>query len=660
MLIIIISMVVIIFGIAAGVFLVLRSESLDTRKEASGTIEDFISQAAGETVNGYARMDNGMNVGSYDPISNKTYVVYSGGIRNGQSACSPYIVYYDHETKIWSQPVEIVKAPVFPDAHNYPQILIDDLGYLHVFHSSHANHRIIHAISKRPRDIFAGWSIKTVPNTEKGTYVAAYEAQNGNFYLFYRSTEGNGDLNPPLSNWYEPQYVAKSADRGNTWSTRMIIDPERRGDVWNTIYVKSYHYEEKEEGVHILFGLHKEHNDFTNKHYYIFYSFEDDLVYKAGGRKLGRRVTRSTFDRISNDCLVFDYDRAIPATDWGNIRVGMDVDNDGNPIIAYNRFGGGGHLDYNLEIARWKSGSGWSNEKISNMKRMKPYMVEFKNENDIDVYAVYDAKTFSRLNYSSGQWKNEKSFYKSNGEYISHINPIESNNPEIKGIFLDAVTYTSFKKPEPVGKIYSFGKRTRGAKNITGYIGSKTSCNEITGWASDSSFNVNISKVHIYDNGYYIGNVKANEYWDKTVKNHGFTLFRNLTSQKHSISVLAEGPAGINFQKLNNSPIEIDCRNKTRITGYIDRKNTTCKGIRGWASDANFNLTVNQIKIYDRGVALGTIAANKYFNSTVGNHGFILNKTLSSSQHKIQVFGVDTQIGKEIELSNSPWILHCK
>ncbi len=653
------SIIILIIGISAGVYLVLSSDSFDTRKEASGTIEDYTSLMADKTVNGYARM-NGINVGTYDPISNKTFVVYSGGIKNSLSACSPFIVEFDHKTKLWSQSVEITKSSVQPDSHNYPQVLIDDLGYIHVFHSSHTNHEIIHAKSKSPRSITAGWSLKTIQNTKNATYVAAFRAKDGGFYLFYRSTEGNGDVNPPLTNWYEPQYYAKSKNLGETWSTHLLIDPEQRPDIWNTIYVKRYQYDEKREGVHMVYGLHKEHNDYLDKHYYMFFSFQDDKVYSAKGKMIGNNIDRFIFDENCNSCKIFEYGKPFPATKFGNIRIAMDLDGNGYPIIAYNRFGGDSPSDYNLEISRWQPGTGWLTKKISYMNEIKPHVIEYKNDNNIDIYAVHKNKSVVKLTYNGSQWEYIKSYYRTSGDYISHIDQIADANPEIAMIFVDAVKYSDWNRPKPVGKMYSLGKHSVGASRLAGYVSTnQSSCTGITGWASDFSFSMNVKDVHVYDNGKYLGSVMANKKWDDTVGLHGFVLNRRLMSDKHTIHVIAEHPNGIDRFDLNNSPLELDCINSTRIKGYIDPKNTTCKLVRGWASDRNFNLTVNRVEVFDNGRRIRTTAANKYYNPKVGNHGFYFNYNFGSGIHKIQAYGVDTRMDKKIELGNSPWEFSC-
>ena len=142
--------------------------------------------------------------GIYDPSLNKTYIVYSGGIVSRAppippppndlpnptefSATDPHIVAFDHNSKTWEGPVRIAKLNKKSDAHNYPQIVIDEGGYLHVFHSFHVDGNIFYARSKKPGDI-TDWEHSIIPGTNKSTYVAAFTDNQGEIYLFYRSSE---------------------------------------------------------------------------------------------------------------------------------------------------------------------------------------------------------------------------------------------------------------------------------------------------------------------------------------------------------------------------------------------------------------------------------------------------------------------------------------
>ena len=303
----------------------------------------FTYQFASNTVDVTVGMKTQYRNGVYNGTSNTTYIVYPSGTYGQYSASNPYIRAYNHKTHTWSDEVLIDNSFEWQtDNHNYPQILIDNNGYIHVFSFGHGT-RIVHATSVNPRDI-SFWNKETLHfnDIQNATYPAAYKAKNGDFYVFFR--QGLPDV------WHEPETVLKSTDNGKTWTVQRVIDPFHSADGWNTIYTKAMYYSSDPEGIHITFGVHKNHNDSFDKHYYVFYSFSDNHVYSASGIDFGSTIDRDEFTSCA-ECLILDYDNEITI---GTIEtMSISLDKDGSPIIYYVYLGPTSPSRGILHIKKW-------------------------------------------------------------------------------------------------------------------------------------------------------------------------------------------------------------------------------------------------------------------------------------------------------------------
>ncbi len=174
--------------------------------------------------------------GLYDPVSNQTFLVYTGGVRSDgiHSAQDPYITSFNHSSKIWSNPIRLAQIEPLgglSDDHNYPQVTLDNQGYIHVLYTGHAGPmNIIQTTSNVPRNIgssVSDWGLSNIPNTCNSTYGAAFTDNQGEIYMFHRASIGIVDYR-----WYEPEVYVKSTDSGKTWTEQITaIDPGRHIDL---------------------------------------------------------------------------------------------------------------------------------------------------------------------------------------------------------------------------------------------------------------------------------------------------------------------------------------------------------------------------------------------------------------------------------------------
>lgn len=163
-----------------------------------------------------------------------TYVSYQGPLED------PYVASYNHETEQWQGPFkagvsDMGKDPTRTkiDNHGKPTMLIDDLGYIHVFFGGHGGMpkhgknplgnihygRNIHVVSKNPGDITSWEELDTIPVF--GTYNQAVKMDNGDIYLFYRHGAHRSD-------WV----YQKSTDHGRTFEPAVsFLKHKRRDDI---------------------------------------------------------------------------------------------------------------------------------------------------------------------------------------------------------------------------------------------------------------------------------------------------------------------------------------------------------------------------------------------------------------------------------------------
>lgn len=164
-----------------------------------------------------------------------TYVSYQGPLED------PYVLSYKHDTAEWLGPFkagvsDMGKDPTRKkkiDNHGKPTMLIDDLGYIHIFFGGHGGDERHgenplgnkhyggnkHAVSKRPFDISEWEELENI--SVFGTYNQAVKMDNGDIYLFYRHGAHRSD-------WV----YQKSTDHGRTFEEPVsFLKHKRRTDL---------------------------------------------------------------------------------------------------------------------------------------------------------------------------------------------------------------------------------------------------------------------------------------------------------------------------------------------------------------------------------------------------------------------------------------------
>ncbi|MGJ8691807.1 MAG: BNR-4 repeat-containing protein [Thalassotalea sp.] len=164
-----------------------------------------------------------------------TYVSYQGPLED------PYVASYNHETKEWAGPYKAgnsalgkdLQQPKNVDNHGKPTMVIDDLGYIHVFFGGHGGDKRYgknklgdthyaankHIVTKKPYDISAWEELDNI--TPFGTYNQAVKMDNGDIFLFYRHGAHR-------SNWV----YQKSTDHGRTFEAPVsILKTKKRHDI---------------------------------------------------------------------------------------------------------------------------------------------------------------------------------------------------------------------------------------------------------------------------------------------------------------------------------------------------------------------------------------------------------------------------------------------
>ncbi|AWB65471.1 hypothetical protein C2869_03030 [Saccharobesus litoralis] len=174
-----------------------------------------------------------------------TYVSYQGPLTD------PYVAAYHHQTKQWQGPFQAGESDLGrmnkkkPDNHGKPTMLIDELGYIHIFFGGHGGSpkdgknllgnynsgRNKHVVSKRPGDISEWQELKNI--SVFGTYNQAIKMDNGDIYLIYRhgahrsdwvyqkSTDHGRTFEAPVSFLkHKPHETKNNHDSWYVWATR--------------------------------------------------------------------------------------------------------------------------------------------------------------------------------------------------------------------------------------------------------------------------------------------------------------------------------------------------------------------------------------------------------------------------------------------------------
>lgn len=163
-----------------------------------------------------------------------TYVSYQGTLED------PYVASYNHDTQEWKGPFKAGESILGKDpkgkvdSHGKPTLIIDDLGYIHIFYGGHGGVEALHgknslgsgdthsgenrhSVSKNPFDITSWEYLNNV--SPFGTYNQAVKMDNGDIYLFYRHGAHRSD-------WV----YQKSTDNGRNFEKPVSFLKHKRRD----------------------------------------------------------------------------------------------------------------------------------------------------------------------------------------------------------------------------------------------------------------------------------------------------------------------------------------------------------------------------------------------------------------------------------------------
>ncbi|CAH0528792.1 BNR-4 repeat-containing protein [Vibrio hippocampi] len=273
-----------------------------------------------------------------------TYLTYQGDLED------PYVVSYNHETKEWQGPIkagfsELGKDNYWApsgraiDNHGKPTMIIDDLGYIHIFFGGHggsARHgdnplgdvhdgKNKHIVSKKPHDISDWLELDNIPPF--GNYNQAVKMDNGDIYLFYRHGAHESD-------WV----YQKSTDHGRTFEEPVsFLKHKERDDVdavdsWYAWAVKgqgddiiiTYDY-------HLCWKTHanngRGHTTERHNAYYMVFDTKNDTWRNVKGETFDLPVTRELADEKT---------LALDTKDKWTFNGSVHLDQDGNPHIGTN------------------------------------------------------------------------------------------------------------------------------------------------------------------------------------------------------------------------------------------------------------------------------------------------------------------------------------
>ena len=238
-----------------------------------------------------------------------TYVSYQGPLED------PYVAAYNHNTAQWTGPYKAgiselgkdLTQPKNIDNHGKPTMLIDKLGYIHIFFGGHGGDKRHgkntlgnghyaankHAVSKRPYDITEWEELNAIEPF--GTYNQAIVMDNGDIYLFYRHGAHRSD-------WV----YQKSTDNGRTFEKPVsILKTKKRTDIEATDSWYAYVSKGQNDDIIISYDYHvcwnmkaTDRGHTTERHdaYYMVFDTNKNTWRNVQGDALTMPLTREVAD----------------------------------------------------------------------------------------------------------------------------------------------------------------------------------------------------------------------------------------------------------------------------------------------------------------------------------------------------------------------------
>lgn len=270
-----------------------------------------------------------------------TYVSYQGPFED------PYVAAYNHDTQNWEGPFRAGTSELGRraertkfDNHGKPTLLIDDLGYIHIFYGGHGGDKFHgdnllgnvhhgankHSISKRPFDITEWEEVDNI--SVFGTYNQALKMDNGDIYLFYRHGAHRSD-------WV----YQVSKDHGRTFTDPVsYLKHKRRSDIGAVDSWYSWATHGNGDDIIISFDYHvcwdgksaPDHRGHTTQRHdahFMTFDTKENTWRNVEGNDLTMPLTREEAEKNT-----LAYDTGEQWTFNGSTR----LDSNGHPHIAIN------------------------------------------------------------------------------------------------------------------------------------------------------------------------------------------------------------------------------------------------------------------------------------------------------------------------------------
>ncbi len=240
--------------------------------------------------------------GFYDASVERTFLVH------GDENLDGWVTAYDHTAADWIPSVRVTGNFHDDNYHNYTVIAKDAAGYIHAFIGRGL---LTHSRSLQPLDIESGWTDEVILENSGGNSIdASYPlpilAENGDFYVFFRSAAHGGN----------PIHFIKTSDNGATWTDqRHVIEHDpKRADQSSNLYVMGIEHVPAGNGLPeriLLCWINAGpgadgvggYNSARKDVFFAWFNVEDELLYAADGTALGD-VIRD--DEAEAHCKVYD------------------------------------------------------------------------------------------------------------------------------------------------------------------------------------------------------------------------------------------------------------------------------------------------------------------------------------------------------------------
>jgi len=243
--------------------------------------------------------------------NNKSYIIWQA------ENFDVYINCYDHSTGAWEGEIKVDSGVLSHDDHGAPSLIVDSLGYIHVFYGSHYG-PLIHSKSTYAEDI-SSWTTEPSIGNEI-TYPRPVLTGDTNIYLFYRGGTP--------SHSYEA-YRKSSDDYSIEYKMVDLYD-----GVFYHGYMTNPEYDADNRRVHVSFircldtggGLY-----FRKNLYHAYLDLDNGHMYTMNGFDLGPTGSIAPIDlsNANSHCLIVST-----GENYSNAPT-LHLDRNGFPHIIY-------------------------------------------------------------------------------------------------------------------------------------------------------------------------------------------------------------------------------------------------------------------------------------------------------------------------------------